>query len=79
MPYFIYRVEESAIALVKNLELMGQAERFKEAKIKARDFRSNQPDMPPENIKVIFADSPLEAEEMLLEKREKPILMEHEK
>ncbi len=79
MPYFIYRVDNAPMDLVKNLELLDQKEKFKEAKQVARQLRAEHPDLPPEAFKVVFAATPLEAEELLMEKREKPILMEHEK
>ena len=79
MPYYVYRVENAAMELVKNLELLDEKEKFKEAKQVARQYRIDHPDLPPETFKVIFAATPLEAEELLMEKREKPILMEHEK
>ncbi len=79
MPYFIYRVDSAPMELVKNLQLLDQKDKFKEAKQVAREFRKQHPDLPPETFRVIFAATPLEAEELLLEKREKPILMEHEK
>ena len=65
--------------LVKNLELITEFESFKEAKKFAREKRSELPDDSNEIIKVMFAENQLIAEEQLLEHREKPVLMEHEK
>ena len=80
MPYFIYKMTaQEGMSLVKNLELLNEFESFKEAKRFARDRRAELPEDSNEIIKVMFADNQLIAEEQLLEHREKPILMEHEK
>jgi hypothetical protein len=65
--------------LVKNLELIGEFESFKEAKLFARDQRAALADDVRTHVKVMFAENQLLAEEQLLEYREKPIVMEHEK
>ena len=64
---------------MKNLELIGEFESFKQAKHFARDQRAELTDDERTQIKVMFADNQLLAEEQLLEHREKPIVMEHEK
>ena len=80
MPYFIYRItSQEGMSLVKNLELITEFESFKEAKQFARQQRSELPQVSDVVIKVMFAENQLIAEEQLLEHREKPILMEHEK
>ena len=80
MPYFVYRMTSpEGMDLVKNLELLSEFESFKEAKQYARDQRAELAEDAAEIIKVMFADNQLLAEEQLLEHREKPILMEHEK
>ncbi len=63
--------------MVKNLTLLNEFESFKQAKAYAREQREGRPD--DVTIKVMFADNQLMAEEQLLEHREKPVLMEHEK
>ena len=79
MPYFIFRVTSSdGIDLVKQLELLDTFESFREAKVKARRLRAESGDDATQ-IKVMFADNRLAAEEQLLEKRERPVLMEHER
>ena len=79
MPYYVYKISTlEGIDLVKNLQLLNQFDSFKEAKTTAKKFRSEQ-EMENYQIKVMFADSQLSAEEQLLEKREKPILMEFER
>lgn len=79
MSYYLYKIGNTdGIGLVKNLELVEEFEKFRDAKLKARELRS---EMSPDTAfiyKVILADNRLTAEEQLLEKREKPTLMEHE-
>lgn len=65
--------------MLKQLDLVKTFDKFKEAKSYARDLRSNQEEMDVSEVKVMFADNQLAAEEMLMEKRDKPITMEHEK
>ncbi|VAW60756.1 hypothetical protein MNBD_GAMMA09-1511 [hydrothermal vent metagenome] len=79
MPYYVYKVESAEMALLKQLELVNQFDSFKEAKALARQTRAEQSESDASEIKVMFADNQLAAEEMLMEKREKPIVMEHEK
>lgn len=79
MPYYVYQIEEAELAMLKQLNLIGEFSSFKEAKKFARDQRSKQAEDDVNVIKVMFADNQLSAEEMLMEHREKPIVMEHEK
>lgn len=79
MPYYVFRINESAGALVKNLELIETFENFREAKLFAKDTRAKAEVGDMSIIKVMFADNQLSAEEQLMEKREKPIVMEWEK
>ena len=79
MPYYIYRITSGPTALVKHLEKLEAHDSFKEAKLRARSMRAEQPSDQDYQIKVMFANSELEAEEALLEKREAPILREWEK
>ena len=77
MPYFVYKIDNNIV--VKNLELLGEFEGFKEAKALATEKRVANPELPPEAIKVMFAKNKLDAEEQLQEHRDAPILMEWEK
>lgn len=79
MPYYVYRIENAEMAMLKQLQLINQFGSFKEAKNFARDCRSKQAEDDKAIIKVMFADNQLSAEEQLMEKREQPIVMEHEK
>jgi len=80
MPYYVYKISAQAgMSLVKNLDLLGEFVSFKEAKNQAREIREKQDGGEGVMIKVMFAENQLLAEEQLLEYREKPIVMEHEK
>lgn len=76
MKYFVFKILPNVI---NKLELIKTFESFKDAKNFAREMRvQNSPDNP-EMFKIVFAENELEAELMLSEKREKPILKEWEK
>ena len=79
MPYYVFRINESAGALVKNLELIETFENFRDAKLFAKETRASAEVGDMSIIKVMFADNQLSAEEQLQEKREQPIVMEWEK
>ncbi len=79
MPYYIYKISPGPTDIVKNLELLTQFEVFKEAKNSAKNTRSELPADSNITIKVIFADTELDAEEKLFEKREASIVKEWEK
>ena len=79
MPYYIYKITAGPTALVKTLEKLEQHDSFKEAKARARSMRAALSEDAGHQIKVMFADTELEAEEKLMEKREAPILREWEK
>ncbi len=79
MPYYVYKISTSeGIDLVKRLELLATHEAYRDAKRQAKQLRveSAESDVV---YKIMFADNELAAEEQLLEKREKPVLMEHER
>jgi hypothetical protein len=79
MPYYIYKITSGPANLVKKLEKLEEYDSFKEAKNRARGMRAEMDKDDDYNIKVMFANSELEAEENLLQKREAPILREWEK
>ncbi len=79
MPYYIYKITAGPTHLLKTLEKLEQHDSFKEAKGRARSMRADMSEGDDYQIKVMFAESELEAEEKLLEKREAPILREWEK
>ena len=79
MPYYLFKISATAPTdLVKKLELLDQFEQFREAKNAAKQLRKEN--VSEEDIfKVVFAESQLQAEELLMEKRERPVLMEYER
>ena len=79
MPYYVYRIENAELSMLKQLELINEFEAFKEAKNFAKSTRAAQGADETATIKVMFADNQLHAEEQLMEKRDQPIVMEHEK
>jgi hypothetical protein len=79
MPYYLFKISaRDSIGLVKDLELLEVFDAFRDAKTEAKKLRSEQAE-DGFSYKVMFADNQLSAEEQLLEKREKPVLMEHER
>ena len=79
MPYFIYKITPGPTQVVRKLELQADFENFNEAKTRAREMRAELGAETDVTIKVMFAATPLEAEEKLQEHREAPILREWEK
>jgi len=79
MPYYVYRIASGPSKLVKQLEVVKEFEGYKEAKDFAKDTRAAQSPDETSTIKIIFAANELEADELLQEKREAPILREWEK
>ena len=80
MPYYVFKMSSpEGMELVKNLELIGDYESFREAKNFAKEQRAGLGKEDTSAIKVMFAENQLLAEEQLLAYREKPIDMEHEK
>ena len=79
MPYYLFKISaRDELDLVKNLELLQVFDAFKAARNEAKKRRAEQP-LDGVTYKVMFAESQLDAEERLLEKRDKPVLMEHER
>lgn len=79
MPYYVFKMQNAELAMLKQLELIGEYEKFKDAKKFAREQRAALGEDSDITIKMTLADNQLMAEEMLMEAREKPIVMEHEK
>jgi pyoverdine/dityrosine biosynthesis protein Dit1 len=80
MPYYVFKMSSpEGMELVKNLELIDDYESFREAKNFAKTKRAELEKGDTAQIKVMFADNQLLAEEQLLAYREKPVVMEHEK
>jgi hypothetical protein len=79
MPYYVFKMQNAELAILKQLELLKEFEKFKEAKNFAKEQRAELSEADETTIKVMFADNLLSAEEQLMEAREQPIVMEHEK
>ena len=79
MPYYVYKIDAGVSAIVKNLELLGEFDAYKEAKNLAKSKRQEDTEASADTYKVIFAENKLDAEEKLMESREAPILREWEK
>ena len=80
MPYYLFSVtSEDQLGLVKQLDLVETYEKFRDAKQQAKQLRAAAGEPGSVVYKITFADNQLAAEEQLLEKREKPVLMEHER
>ena len=80
MPYYVFKMSSpEGMELVKNLELIDDYESFRDAKNFAKCQRAELNKDDSAQIKVMFADNQLLAEEQLLAYREKPVVMEHEK
>ncbi len=79
MPYYLFKIStRDELQMIKHLELVQVHDTFKAAKTEARALRAEQQETDIV-FKVMFAKNQLEAEESLLERREKPVLMEHER
>ncbi|MDP1900603.1 MAG: hypothetical protein Q8K96_09135 [Rubrivivax sp.] len=65
MPYYVFAVKPFA-----QLEMLAEFSAFKEASTHAKALRSAQPAGDAARIKVMFADSPLAAEDLLLQVRQ---------
>jgi len=67
MPYFVYKIASFPI---KTLELLQSFDSFKEASAHAKALRTELPADANLTIKVMFAETPLHAEDMLSQVRE---------
>lgn len=79
MPYFVYKIAPGISKIVKNIEPLADFEKFKEAKIFAKDKRQQETEDTGNTYKVIFAENSIDAEEKLQEQREETIVREWEK
>ncbi|MCH7882334.1 MAG: hypothetical protein IIB69_12360 [Proteobacteria bacterium] len=79
MAYYIYQINQAAGSMVKNLNLLKQYDAFQQAKSEVRNMREAMSAEDRFELKIIFAESELRAEELLQEKRETPVVMEWEK
>lgn len=68
MPYFIYRITERPVKLLKNLE---QHETYRNASVRVKELRAEQGADSSAIIKMIHAETELQAEDLLNEIRER--------
>ena len=69
MPYYVYKIETFP---VRQLTRLAEFDSFKLASAEAKQRRASMPLKDGEIIKVMFAGSELEAEDMLSQVREAP-------
>lgn len=67
MPYFIFAVQPFA-----RPEPLGHCATFPEASQRARALRAGRPSHESRRVRIVFADTPLAAEDLLLQPREAP-------
>ena len=79
MPYYIYKITPGDTPTVKKLDLIGEHVNFRDAKTAVREMRAAQSADAKHSYKIMFAGSPGEAEQKLLEVREQPVVKEWEK
>jgi hypothetical protein len=77
--YYIYKISQTPGNMIKKLEKIERFDSYKEAKSLVRSLRSEQPANELATLKIIFAESELDAEDKLQEKREAQIIQEWEK
>lgn len=77
--YYIYKISQGPSNIATQLEKVERYESYKAAKQNIKQLRAEQATGAPHSYKIIFAESELQAEEMLMEKREAPVMMEWEK
>jgi hypothetical protein len=78
MPYYVFKVTQPT-PIVKNLDFQKQFENFKEAKQFSRELRAELPLNGAITVKMMHAINQLQAEEVILEKREESVVLEWEK
>ncbi len=67
MAYFIYRITEFPL---RKLELIERQEAYREAKVRVKQLREAQAENDPAFVRMIHAESELEAEDLLNQVRE---------
>jgi len=67
MPYYVYAVKPLA-----QLEKLAEFPAFKEASAHAKALRAGQAAGPTARVKVMFADTPTAAEDLILQVRDAP-------
>ncbi len=78
MPYFVYKIAAVPSSAAQQPEIQDTFESFKDAKNQAREIRTGLEAGSNVTVKVIFAESEAQAKELLVRKKEKPILRDWE-
>lgn len=78
MPYYVFKITQPTPVL-KNLDFQQAFDTFKEAKTFAREMRAELPLNAGITVKMVHATNQLQAEELLMEKREETVVKEWEK
>ncbi|MCB1851637.1 MAG: hypothetical protein KDI83_12810 [Gammaproteobacteria bacterium] len=68
MPYFVYQISED-----KKLQCLDSIDKYRDARNKVRNLRSQQTNSDTALIRLIHASNQLEAERLLLTPRETPV------
>ena len=76
MSYFVFKYQNNKFRSVDHIDTF---ESFKEAKLLVKELRQKNSLSNPNAYKIVFAEDMLEAEMLILEKRDAPILREWEK
>ncbi len=71
MPYFIYQISEH-----RKLEHLDTKEKYRDARDLVRRLRAENSHIAPENIRMIFAKRPAEAEKLLSAPRDERVIGE---
>ena len=67
--YFIYKISDGPGGIIKSLQKVSKHNRFQSAKQAVKHLRQQQAADTGSYYKIIFADNPLQAEQLLQEKR----------
>ena len=78
MAYYVFKITQPT-PVMKNLDFQESFEAYKEARVFTRTLRAKTPSGSGIDVRMVHAVNQLQAEEILMEKREKPVLMEWEK
>jgi len=76
MPYFVFKYQNNKFRSVEHIDTFDV---YKDARALLKDLRKNKSPDNPNAYKVVYAEDVLEAEMLILEKRDAPILREWEK
>ena len=76
MSYFVFKYQNKKFKTVDHIDTFKS---FKEAKSLVKELRIKNSPTDPITYKIVFAEDLLEAEMLILEKRDTPILREWEK